>query len=176
MHEANRPFTSAVAMALGVDEAAVRTRVMYLRKENLFCKGSGGRPMPDPTPTDATNLLLAFLGGGNAQDAARTVRQMRQGLPYNTWPCQDEDAPAKSIQVSSDSPTYRTQPWAPCWTRCSPTWCRRGSCPIEPRRWATLMPSFPYDIGDVTHCDLEVHSSWMGRHVEFSVLNASKSG
>ncbi len=50
-----------------------------------------------------------------------------------------------------------------------------GELSVEPRRWAAVMPNFPYDMADITHCDLEVHSSWMGRHVEFRVRNAWKS-
>jgi len=33
--------------------------------------------MPDPTPSDATNLLLSFLAGGLATDTAETVRNVR---------------------------------------------------------------------------------------------------
>jgi len=48
---------------LGVPEKTVRSRVMLLRKNSLW-SSIGKGISPDPAPSDASNLLLSFLGGG----------------------------------------------------------------------------------------------------------------
>src|SRR5947208_11109723 len=61
---------------LGVPEKTVRSRVMLLRKESLWSSIGKGKS-PDPAPSDASNLLLSFLGGGLVTKTAETVRMIR---------------------------------------------------------------------------------------------------
>src|SRR6266545_3308915 len=66
----------SAAAVLGVPEATVRSRVMLLRKESLWSSEGRGISV-DPVPSDASNLLLSFLGGGLVTKAAETVRMIR---------------------------------------------------------------------------------------------------
>jgi hypothetical protein len=66
----------SAAAVLGVPEATVRSRVMLLRKESLWSSEGRGISV-NPVPSDASNLLLSFLGGGLVTKAAETVRMMR---------------------------------------------------------------------------------------------------
>jgi hypothetical protein len=49
---------------------------MLLRKESLWSSVGKGKS-PDPAPSDASNLLLSFLGGGLVTKTAETVRMIR---------------------------------------------------------------------------------------------------
>jgi len=64
---------------LRVPEKTMRSRVMLLRKNSLWSSiGKGIRA--DPAPSDASNLLLSFLGGGLVTETAETVRLLRDCL------------------------------------------------------------------------------------------------
>jgi hypothetical protein len=62
-----------------VPEKTVRSRVMLLRKNSLWSSISKG-VSADPAPSDASNLLLSFLGGGLVTETAETVRLLRNSL------------------------------------------------------------------------------------------------
>jgi hypothetical protein len=64
---------------LGVPEKTVRSRVMLLRKNSLW-SSIGKGISADPAPSDASNLLLSFLGGGLVTETAETVRLLRNCL------------------------------------------------------------------------------------------------
>jgi hypothetical protein len=64
---------------LGVPEKTVRSRVMLLRKNSLW-SSIGKGISADPAPSDASNLLLSFLGGGLVTETADTVRLLRNCL------------------------------------------------------------------------------------------------
>jgi hypothetical protein len=64
---------------LRVPEKTVRSRVMLLRKNSLWSSISKG-VSADPAPSDASNLLLSFLGGGLVTETAETVRLLRNSL------------------------------------------------------------------------------------------------
>jgi hypothetical protein len=64
---------------LRVPEKTVRSRVMLLRKNSLW-SSIGKGISPDPAPSDASNLLLSFLGGGLVTETAETVRLLRNCL------------------------------------------------------------------------------------------------
>ena len=66
----------SAAAVLGVAESTVRSRVMLLRKESLWSSEGRGKSA-DPAPSDASNLLFSFLGGGLVTKAAETVRMVR---------------------------------------------------------------------------------------------------
>lgn len=61
---------------LRVPEKTVRSRVMLLRKNSLWSSRGKGISA-DPAPSDASNLLLSFLGGGLVTETAETVRLLR---------------------------------------------------------------------------------------------------
>jgi hypothetical protein len=62
-----------------VPEKTVRSRVMLLRKNSLW-SSIGKGVSADPAPSDASNLLLSFLGGGLVTETAETVRLLRNSL------------------------------------------------------------------------------------------------
>ena len=64
---------------LGVPEKTVRSRVMLLRKNSLW-SSIGKGISANPAPSDASNLLLSFLGGGLVTETAETVRLLRNCL------------------------------------------------------------------------------------------------
>jgi hypothetical protein len=64
---------------LRVPEKTVRSRVMLLRKNSLWSSVGKG-VSADVVPSDASNLLLSFLGGGLVTDTAETVRLVRTCL------------------------------------------------------------------------------------------------
>jgi hypothetical protein len=64
---------------LRVPEKTVRSRVMLLRKNSLW-SSIGKGISADPAPSDASNLLLSFLGGGLVTETAETVRLLRNCL------------------------------------------------------------------------------------------------
>jgi hypothetical protein len=64
---------------LRVPEKTVRSRVMLLRKNSLW-SSIGKGVSADPAPSDASNLLLSFLGGGLVTETAETVRLVRTCL------------------------------------------------------------------------------------------------
>ncbi len=67
-----------MATALGVPLGSVEASWTRLRKAKLWTPVGRGRVRPDPTPSDATNLLLSFLVGGPATDTPDVVRLVRQ--------------------------------------------------------------------------------------------------
>jgi hypothetical protein len=71
-----RDLIRSAAAVLGVPEATVRSRVMLLRKESLW-SSEGKGISANLVPSDASNLLLSFLGGGFVTKAAETVRMIR---------------------------------------------------------------------------------------------------
>ena len=62
---------------LRVPEKTVRSRVMLLRKNSLW-SSIGKGISADPAPSDASNLLLSFLGGGLVTETAETVKLLRK--------------------------------------------------------------------------------------------------
>ena len=64
---------------LRVPEKTVRSRVMLLRKNSLW-SSIGKGISADLAPSDASNLLLSFLGGGLVTETAETVRRLRTSL------------------------------------------------------------------------------------------------
>ena len=64
---------------LRVPEKTVRSRVMLLRKNSLW-SSIGKGISADPAPSDASNLLLSFLGGGLVTETAETVHLLRTCL------------------------------------------------------------------------------------------------
>jgi hypothetical protein len=64
---------------LRVPEKTVRSRVMLLRKNSLW-SSIGKGISADPAPSDASNLLLSFLGGGLVTETAETVSLLRDCL------------------------------------------------------------------------------------------------
>jgi hypothetical protein len=64
---------------LRVPEKTMRSRVMLLRKNSLWSSVGKG-VSADPAPSDASNLLLSFLGGGLVTETPKTVRLLRKSL------------------------------------------------------------------------------------------------
>lgn len=67
------------AETLGVERTSVNVLAMHLRKEGLIRSSGRGPNGAEMSATDASNLILAVLGGGYAKDAARTVGLIRAG-------------------------------------------------------------------------------------------------
>jgi hypothetical protein len=72
-------FIEVASNVLLVPQKTVRSRIMLLRKNSLW-SSIGKGISPDPAPSDASNLLLSFLGGGLVTETAETVRLLRNCL------------------------------------------------------------------------------------------------
>jgi hypothetical protein len=73
-----RDLQALYSEKLGIAESSVHVLAMMLRKAKLIHTTGRGRPAADMAPNDATNLLLAALGGGAPTKSASTVRAIRE--------------------------------------------------------------------------------------------------
>jgi hypothetical protein len=72
------------ARLLGMNKGSIHVLAMMLRKERLIRSAGRGLNAAEMGASDATNLLLAGLGGGMPTKAAATVRNLRSAPLWRT--------------------------------------------------------------------------------------------
>lgn len=68
------------ATAFNVPLGSAEASWTRLRKAGLWTPVGRGRVRPDPTPSDATNLILSFMVGGLATETPEAVRDVRGSI------------------------------------------------------------------------------------------------